>query len=310
MQKLKTRMISIVSPVYRAGKILPTLVSEICLVMEKLNTAYEIILVDDRSLDDSWEVMKSLAAENDHLQIYRLSRNFGQHPAIMAGLSKAKGEWIVVMDCDMQDQPKEIEKLYKKALEGFDIVQASRLVRKDGQLKKLSSKVFYKIFNYFAGIKINKEIANFGIYKRKVIQSIFQINDNIKFFPLFINWVGYNSTTISVEHSERSEGNSTYSLSQLLALAFNVIISFSDKPLKLFIGLGTFISGLSVVIGLIVLMRSFQGYIKEPGYASIILSIWFLSGIMILCIGIVGIYLGKTFNQTKNRPVFIIDDNS
>jgi glycosyltransferase involved in cell wall biosynthesis len=303
-------MISIVTPVYRAEKILPKLVSEIDIVMRKIGAEYEIILVDDRSPDNSWRVMKTLVQENDHLKIYRLSRNFGQHPAIIAGLSKAKGDWIVVMDCDMQDQPKEIEKLYSKALEGFDIVQASRLVRKDGQLKKLSSKIFYKIFNYFAGVKINKEIANFGIYKKKVIDSVLQINDHIKFFPLFINWVGFDTTTIPVEHSERSEGDSTYNFSKLLSLAFNVIISFSDKPLKLFITFGTLISGTSMLIGLVVLIRSLQGYITEPGYASILLSIWFLSGITIMCIGIVGIYLGKTFNQTKNRPVFIIDEES
>ena len=301
-------MISIVSPVYRAGEILTTLVEEITKVMNKLEEEYEIILVDDRSPDNSWEVMKSLAAENNNLRIYRLSRNFGQHPTIMAGLSKVKGDWVVVMDCDMQDQPKEIEKLYHKAMEGYDVVQASRVIRKDGKMKKLSSKLFYKVFNYLAGIKINNEIANFGIYNRKVIDSIATIKDHIKFFPLFVNWVGFNAITIPIEHNERSVGGSTYKLSQLISLAFNVIISFSDKPLKLFIGLGTFISCSSMAIGIIVLIRSLQGYIKEPGYASIILSIWFLSGIIIMCIGIVGIYLGKTFNQTKNRPVYIIDE--
>lgn len=161
-------MISIVSPVYRAEKILPELVNQIDIVMKKINEDYEIILVDDRSPDQSWKVMKSLAEANKNLKIYRLSRNFGQHPAIMAGLSKAKGDWVVVMDCDLQDQPKEIEKLYSKAKEGYDIVQASRVVRKDGTLKKLSSKVFYKVFNYLAGIKINNEIANFGIYKKRL----------------------------------------------------------------------------------------------------------------------------------------------
>lgn len=301
-------MISIVSPVYRAAKILPDLVSEINAVMKKLGEDYEIILVDDRSPDNSWEVMNSLAKQNSNIKIYRLSRNFGQHPTIMAGLSKAKGEWIVVMDCDLQDQPKEIEKLYLKALEGYEVVQASRVVRKDGQLKKLSSKFFYKIFNYLAGIKINNEIANFGIYHRKVIDSILKIDDYIKFFPLFINWVGYHATSIPIEHSERSEGGSSYNFSKLISLALNVIISFSDKPLKLFIGLGTFFSGSSMLIGLWVLIRSIEGKITEPGYTSIILSIWFLSGVMMMCIGIVGIYLGKTFNQTKNRPVFIIDE--
>lgn len=301
-------MISIVSPVYRAEKTLPILVSEIDKVSEKMGVDYEIILVDDRSPDHSWEVMKNLAEKNKNLKIYRLSRNFGQHPAIMAGLSKADGEWIVVMDCDMQDQPKEIEKLYQKAMEGYEVVLARREVRIDSLFKRLSSKIFYRVFNYLAGIEINNEIANFGVYHKKVIQSVLNINDNIKFFPLFVNWVGYKSTSVSVEHSSRDDGQSSYTLSRLISLAFNVIVSFSDKPLKIFVGFGAAISFLSILVAAFFAIRYFEGKITEPGFSSLILSIWFLSGVIISCIGIVGIYLGKTFNQTKKRPVFIIDE--
>lgn len=301
-------MISIVSPVYRAEKILPLLVSEISIVAQKINQEYEIILVDDRSPDNSWNVMKSLRLTNRNLQIYRLTKNFGQHSAIMAGLHKAKGDWIVVMDCDMQDQPKEIEKLYKKAQENYDIVLARREIRYDSTFKKISSKIFYKIFNFLAGIEINNEIANFGIYNKKVIKAVLKIDDKIKFFPLFVNWVGYRSTTISVTHSSREEGKSSYSFAKLVSLAFNVIVSFSDKPLKIFVGFGSFISFLSIIIGLFFIEQYISGKITEPGFSSIILSIWFLSGVIISCIGVVGIYLGKTFNQTKNRPVFIFDE--
>lgn len=301
-------MISIVSPVYRAEKILPVLVAEISKATQKIGEDYEIILVDDRSPDNSWEIMKSLAKENPKLQIYRLSKNFGQHATIMAGLSRTKGDWIVVMDCDMQDQPKEIEKLYNKAIEGYDIVLARREVRIDSFVKRSGSKMFYKVFNYFAGIEINNEIANFGIYHKKVTDSVLKLKDNIKFFPLFVNWVGYNSTSVSVEHNSREEGKSSYNFSKLISLAFNVIVSFSDKPLKIFVGFGASISLLSILVGLFFVIRYFEGKITEPGFSSIILSIWFLSGVIISCIGIVGIYLGKTFNQTKNRPVFIIDE--
>ncbi len=300
--------ISIVSPVYKADKILDKLVEEIQKVMLQMNLTYEIILVDDRSPDDSWDVMKLLSAKFSEVKSIRLSKNFGQHPAIMAGLSIASGEWIVVMDCDLQDQPKEISKLYNKTKEGFDIVLAKRENRQDGFLKKLSSKLFYKVFNYFAGLKINNEIANFGIYNRKVIESTKNINDYIKYFPLFINWVGYNSTTISIEHNQRDIGQSSYSFSKLLALAFNVIISFSEKPLKIFTFLGIFISGFSFTVGIYFLIKALRGEISEPGFSSLIISIWFLSGMIISIIGLVGIYLGKTFNQVKNRPVFIIDE--
>ena len=301
-------MISIVSPVYRAEKILPILVSEINLVMERIGEDYEIILVDDRSPDNSWEVMKVLSSQNPKIKSIRLSRNFGQHSAIFAGLTRAKGDWVVVMDCDMQDQPKEIAKLYKKALEGYDIVLGQRENRKDKFLKKLSSKLFYKVFNYLSGGQFNNEIGNFGIYKKKVIDSILNINDYIKFFPLFINWVGFKSTSIPIEHSTREEGKSSYSISRLLKLAFNVIISFSDKPLRLFINFGLGISILSFILGIYYLYLAVTHRITQPGFSSLILSIWFLSGIIISCIGIVGVYLGKTFDQTKNRPTFIIDE--
>ena len=301
-------MISIVSPVYRAEKILPILVSEINLVMERIGEDYEIILVDDRSPDNSWEVMKVLSSQNSKIKSIRLSRNFGQHSAIFAGLTKTKGDWVVVMDCDMQDQPKEIAKLYKKALEGYDIVLGQRENRKDKFLKKLSSKLFYKVFNYLSGANFDNNVANFGIYHQKTIKSILDMGDYVKFFSLFINWIGFKSVSIPIEHGEREEGKSTYSVGRLFKQAFNVIISFSDKPLRLFINFGLSISVLSVIVGMYYLYLALTGKIAQPGFSSLILSIWFLSGIIISCIGIVGVYLGKTFDQAKGRPTFIIDE--
>ena len=301
-------MISIVSPVYRAEKILPILVSEINLVMERIGEDYEIILVDDRSPDNSWEVMKMLSNQNFKIKSIRLSRNFGQHSAIFAGLTRAKGDWVVVMDCDMQDQPKEIAKLYKKALEGYDIVLGQRENRKDKFLKKLTSKLFYKVFNYLSGANFDNNVANFGIYHQKTIKSILDMGDYVKFFSLFINWIGFKSVSIPIEHGEREEGKSTYSVGRLFKQAFNVIISFSDKPLRLFINFGLSISVLSFIVGIYYLYLALTGKIAQPGFSSLILSIWFLSGIIISGIGIVGVYLGKTFDQAKGRPTFIIDE--
>ena len=301
-------MISIVSPVYRAEKILPILVSEINLVMERIGEDYEIILVDDRSPDNSWEVMKVLSSQNPKIKSIRLSRNFGQHSAIFAGLTKTKGDWVVVMDCDMQDQPKEIAKLYKKALEGYDIVLGQRENRKDKFLKKLTSKLFYKVFNYLSGANSDNNVANIGIYHQKTIKSNLDMGDYVKFFSLFINWIGFKSISIPIEHGEREEGKSTYSVGRLFKQAFNVIISFSDKPLRLFINFGLSISVLSFIVGIYYLYLALTGKIAQPGFSSLILSIWFLSGIIISCIGIVGVYLGKTFDQAKGRPTFIIDE--
>lgn len=301
-------VISIVSPVYRAEMFIEKLVSEIQKVCENLNISYEIILVDDRSPDQSWTKMKQISAVNPFVKSIRLSKNFGQHPAIMAGLSHAKGEWIVVMDCDLQDQPKVIADLYSKAIQGFDVVLARRMQRKDSYLKKLSSKIFSKIYGFFTDTKYDNEIANFGIYNKKVVRSILQVSDYIKFFPLFVNFVGFNNTSIPVEHAARDSGGSSYTFAKLVSLAFNSIISFSNKPLKIFVKFGLIISALSFIVGSYYLYEALTHKIEVIGFTSLIVSIWFLSGVIITTIGITGIYVGKIFDQTKSRPVFIIDE--
>lgn len=306
--KNTTPIISFVSPVYRAEKILDKLVEEIQKVMLEINESYEIILVDDRSPDNSWQVMQKLSEAFPEVISIRLSRNFGQHPSIMAGLSQAKGEWIVVLDCDLQDQPKEVLKLYTKAKEGFDVVLAKRKNRQDGFLKRKTSFIFSKIYSFFTDTLYDNEVANFGIYNKKVIEAILNISDYIKFFPLFVKFVGFSTTAIEVEHAEREEGNSTYTFSKLVSLAFNTIISFSNKPLKLFVKFGLTISVISFLLGIYNLYLAMTSQIEVLGYSSIIVSIWFLSGVIITTIGVTGIYVGKIFDQTKNRPIFVIDE--
>jgi len=291
-----------------AENFLDKLVDEIQKVMTVINQPYEIILVDDRSPDTSWELMKKLSHKFPNVKSVRLSRNFGQHPAIMAGLAQAKGEWIVVLDCDLQDQPKEVLKLYAKAMEGFDVVLAKRKNRQDGFFKKMSSLVFSKVYSFLTDTKYDNEVANYGIYHTKVIQSILEISDCIKFFPLFVKFVGFNSTSIIVEHAQRKDGNSSYSYAKLISLAFNSIISFSNKPLKIFVKFGLIISGISFILGIYDLYLAITNQIAVLGYSSIIVSIWFLSGVIITTIGVTGIYVGKIFDQTKDRPTFIIDE--
>ena len=191
MSKENGPLLSIVSPVYKAEHILPLLVERIDRAVGKITNDYEIVLVEDGSPDQSWRVIEQIALTNSKVKGIKLSRNFGQHPAIMAGLSKAAGDWIVVMDCDLQDQPEEIEKLYTQVLEGFDIVLAKRKRRKDGFLKRMSSVLFSKIYGYFTDTVYDNEVANFGIYHKKVIAEVVKMEDYIKSFPLFIiypNW--------------------------------------------------------------------------------------------------------------------------
>jgi polyisoprenyl-phosphate glycosyltransferase len=301
-------VISFVSPVYKAEDILPKLVEEIQKTVSVLQVSYEIILVDDRSPDNSWEIMQKLSKQFAEVKSIRLSKNFGQHPTIMAGLSQAKGEWVVVMDCDLQDQPKEVVKLYTKAIEGFDVVFAKRHNRQDSFYKKITSKFFSIVYGYFTDTKYDNTIANFGVYNTKVIREVLNMNDYIKSFPLFVKWLGFKTVAIDVEHSERFSGETTYTLKKLLSLAFNTIISFSNKPLKLFVKFGIMISCMSFLFGLYTIYQAFMEKIQVLGYSTIVVSIWFLSGVIITTIGVCGIYVGKIFDQTKNRPAFVIDE--
>lgn len=299
--------ISFVSPVYNSEKILSKLISEIQKVMLKIDEPYEIILVDDRSTDNSWEEMERLASIISNLKIIRLSRNFGQYPATMAGLSYSKSKWTVVLDCDLQDQPKEVLKLFQKANEGYHAVLAKRKNRQDNYIKRLSSYAFAKFYNFLTDTNHDYQVANFGIYHKKVISAILSMSDHHIHLPLFIEFVGFKQTAVAVEHRPRFEGKTTYSYSKLFELAFNSMLSFSNKPLKLMIRFGLTISFVSLLFGIYNFYLSITDQISVLGYSSIIISIWFLSGIIMTLIGICGIYIGRIFDQTKNRPRYFID---
>ena len=307
---MNTPEISIVSPVYRAEEIVPELVQRIRAAVEKITPHYEIILVEDRGPDNSWEVIQKMAKEHPMVRGFRLSRNFGQHATITAGLEQVRGNWVVVMDCDLQDQPEEIEKLYYKAQEGYDIVFAKRQRRKDSFFKKKFSQWFYSILGYLTETEQDPEVANFGIYRRKAIEAILDMKDFVRYFPTMVKWVGYKRAFIYVEHSERFSGESSYNFRSLFRLALNIILSFSDKPLRLTVQLGMFISSISFLMAIATLIRFFMGHIMVSGYASLIVSIWFLSGIIITLLGVLGLYVGRIFDQTKGRPVFIIDEHT
>ena len=300
--------ISVVSPVYQAAPIVPRLVSEVSSALGELTDSFEIILVDDRSMDDSWDAIKQECNKSPHVKGLRLSRNFGQHSAITAGLGRAKGEWVVVMDCDLQDRPDQISSLYHKALEGYDIVFARRRVRRDSRLKRFYSRAFYSVFSYLTETTQDAAIANFGIYHRKVVEAVLDMDDNIRYFPAMVQWVGFKSTRVDVEHSLRAQGESAYNLRRLLRLAVNNIISFSDKPLRIAAQGGLILAVISFVIGLLYLLGYLIGVIKVAGYASLIISIWLTAGINIFVLGLVGIYVGKAFEKVKGRPVYIIDE--
>lgn len=299
--------ISVVSPIYRGEKMVSELVRRNVDALSGMGVDYEIILVNDASPDESWAAIEQECKKNPKVKGLNLSRNFGQHYAITAGLSYATGEWIVVMDCDLQDRPEEIPNLYAKAQDGYDSVLAQRVQRTDGWFKKMESRCFYKVFSYLTETKQDASVANFGIYNRKVIDAVLSMGDAMRYFPTQIQWVGFKRAYLPIQHDERAEGKSTYNLSRLFRLAFDTIISFSDKPMRLMVKMGLFVTIISFIVGIVFLVRYCLGEIEVLGFTSLIISLWLLGGIIISLIGVVGIYLGKLFEKAKDRPTFIVN---
>ena len=301
-------LFSIISPIYRGEKMVSELVRRNVEVLSTITDEYEIILVNDASPDNSWQAIEQECAKNPRVKGLHLSRNFGQHYAITAGLTYAKGEWVVVMDCDLQDRPEEIPNLYAKAQEGYDSVLAQRIQRSHGWFKKAASKWFYKVFSYLTETEQDATVANFGIYNRKVINAVLSMGDSMRFFPTQVQWVGFKKTYMSIKHDERADGKSTYNLRRLLRLALDTIISFSDKPMRLMVHTGLAVSIIAFVVGIVFVVRYFMGKIEVMGFASLIISLWLIGGIIISLIGVVGIYVGKLFEKAKERPTFIISE--
>jgi len=299
--------LSIVIPVYQAEEIIPHLISRIVAAVSTITDDYEIVLVDDCSKDRSWEVIVNHCLLNKKIKAFKLSRNFGQHHAITAGLDYCTGEWVVVMDCDLQDKPEEIINLFNKAQEGFDIVFAKRHNRQDTFWTKYLSRIFFKVYSYLTGMKHDFSIANFGIYNKKVIDVIKNMREPMRAFFTMAKWVGFNTESINVEHGKRFQGKSMATASKRINLAMDIILSYSDKPLRIIVSIGFLISLCSFIAAFSILYKYFFGHIVVLGYTSIIISIWFLSGLIIFTLGIIGLYISKIFSGIKNRPLYIVD---
>lgn len=301
-------LLSIVSPVYHGEPLVHELVTRLVATLTGITENFEIILVNDASPDKSWEKILEEASRDSRVKGVNLSRNFGQHHAISAGLSLVKGEWIIVMDCDLQDVPEEIPNLYAEAQKGFEIVYAKRMCRQDGFFKRMSSTLFHEVFQFFSGLKTDKTIANFGIYHKKVIDEFNRMPEQARSFGSLIGYLGFKCTAIPVRHGARYAGETSYTFAKLIHLAFDITIANSNRPLKLAVELGFLLSVVSFALALYNVMAYFTGLILVPGFTSTIFSIWFVGGLLLAMLGVVGLYVGKIFDQVKGRQIFVISE--
>ena len=300
--------ISVVLPVYKCGECVAEMHRQLVAALERLVPSFEIVLVNDGCPANSWEAVQEVAARDDRVKAVNLSRNFGQHYAIAAGLHHCSGNWVVVMDCDLQDRPSEIPKLYRKALEGYDIVYALRHERRDGWPKRMLSRVFSMVYNLLSDIKLDPRACNFSIVSRQVIDSYCRLKELNRSYHLMLRWLGFRATYVSVEHAERFAGKSAYNLRRGFVLAIESITSQSNKPLILAIRTGFFMSASALLLGLYFVLRYLIHGIGVAGWTSVFVSIYFIGGLMLANMGVLGLYLGKVFNEVKERPLYIVKD--
>jgi dolichol-phosphate mannosyltransferase len=299
--------LSVVIPVYKAESCLPELYRRLLASLESITNDFEILFVEDCGGDRSWQIISQFAAADPRVKGLQFSRNFGQHYGITAGLDHCDGDWVVVMDCDLQDQPEEIPKLLAKAREGYEVVLARRGKRMDAWHKRIGSRLFYSALNYLADMSYDAEVGNFRILSRKVVAYFRQFPERLRFFGGLVDWMGFPTAAIDVQHAERYAGETTYNFSKLWKLAVETIIAYSDKPLRLAIRFGFLISLVAFLFALKIFYDAFTQYSPVMGWSSLMVSLYFLGGLIIAMLGMIGLYLGKTFDETKRRPLYIIN---
>jgi dolichol-phosphate mannosyltransferase len=298
--------ISVVSPVYNEDACVPELCRRLLTVLPPLADSFEIILVDDGSRDGSWEEIRELGSRCPQIKGLRFSRNFGHHYAITAGLEVASGDWIVVMDSDLQDPPAAIAELVAKAREGYDVVLARRRRRQHSWFKNLCAKVFYCLFRYVTDSRYDGEAGVYRIMSRRVVDALRRLPEVDRFFPALVDWVGFRQSHVYVDHGKRYAGETKYPLRKQIALAVNAMLSFSDKPIVIIVYFGLTVTVLSLLYASYIVLRAIFGTIAMLGYASIFTAVSFFGGITIATLGLVGLYVGRIFRQVKGRPVYIV----
>ena len=308
MEKVKKTDISVVIPVYGCRDAMYELYMRLKNTLKKISDDHEIIFVNDACPQGSWDVIRDICENDDKTIGINLSKNFGQHRAILAGLDASKGDAVVVMDCDLQDRPEHIEKMYNKLQEGYDVVWARRVNRKDTKRVLFFSKLFYRFCNLFMEKKIDPNLSNFSIAKRKVIKAQCMMRENCRDFSVFQQWLGFDTCFLDMESDERASGNSSYGLTRKIKLAFEIITTLSNRPLYVSIALGLVFVLASILIIIYSLINYFIFGDVIEGWTSLMISLYLIGGIMMLFLGLIGLYIGKIFDECKDRPLYIIKD--
>jgi len=300
-------ILSVIIPCYNEGENVPILFGRLIPALERLEVSFEVVCVNDGSADDTLDRLLALQKTESRLRVIDLSRNFGKEKALSAGLAHCRGEAVVPMDADLQHPPEAIAEMLAKWREGWEVVFARRDARAGQSLsERVFAKGFYWAFDHLSDVRLPREVGDFRLMDRKVVETINHMPERSRFMKGIFAWVGYRHTEIVYHQGERAAGTSKFNSIKLLRFAFDGLTSFSNFPLKVWGAIGAVISTLAFLYIVVRIIRTLIWGIDVPGYESILVSVLFLGGMQLLTLGIIGDYLGRVFDEVKGRPLFIV----
>lgn len=300
------KLISIVVPMYYEEQVALEFYKRLTSAVSGKSFDYEILFVNDGSKDKTEQILKELAEKDKKVKVINFARNFGHQVAVTAGMYNAIGDAVVLIDADLQDPPELITKFVEEWEKGYQVVYAKRLKRKgESFFKKVSAKYFYKVLNFLSDTDIPKDTGDFRLMDRCVVEVFKLMPEKHKFIRGMVSWIGFDQTYIEYERDERFAGETKYPLKKMLKFALDGILSFSTKPLKIVTGIGLLTVVLSFFVLLFALYMKFSGQ-TESGWASLMVVVTFFSGVQLLSVGILGEYIGRIYDETRNRPAFIV----
>jgi glycosyltransferase involved in cell wall biosynthesis len=300
--------LSVVIPVLNEESLIQELINRVSVNCAKITNDYEVIIVDDGSVDGTWLKISESSKSNKKIKGLKFSRNFGHHYALTAGLHETIGEWVVVMDGDLQDRPEVIPKLYQESKKGYDVVFVSRQNRPEKIHYRALQKMFYWFLKSLSGLNFDSSQANFSIINRKVVDAFKSFPENARFYGSTILWLGFKRSKIYADHGKRLSGKPSYTFKKRLRLALDIILSFSERPLKFAIGVGVILSIFSILVATWIIYAAITWGYSVTGWTSLIFSIFFFSGVILVFLGIIGIYLGRVFQEVKRRPLYVVSE--
>ena len=299
-------MISILCPCYNEEKSLPLFYQSVIRIMEKTGEQFEIIFVNDGSKDNTIEILKSLSESDSRLKAIDFSRNFGKEAAITAALDYSSGDAVIILDADLQQPPELIPEMLAKWREGYDVVAARRDRATDSFIKKFTALTFYRLHNAFSQIEIPANVGDFRLMSRRVVNALNSMKESQRFMKGLFAWAGFKTCFIDYKVAKRAAGESKFNLLRLWSLAIEGITSFSAFPLTMWGIIGAIIAMGAFIYGLYIFFQAIIYGLDVPGYATLLCLILLFGGLQLLGIGIIGEYLGRTYIESKNRPIYII----